>query len=234
MIGIVVVGLAVFLSADRAPTDGATAVAPAASADPANQATVTGADADWWAGVQRGLAAAEYEASNDVGGLQAPNRAQNFRSHFTPTGVELRPRQERADAWRWSWRFTAWGREDRLASVAPVPPDFDARRVEYRRPGIVEWYENTEAGLEQGFTVDVAPAGEGALCIEGVLGGDLTGETGTEDGSLHFRDAHGARVLRYGKLLAWDATGKRPAGDHGPGCGQDPAAHRRPRTPATR
>src|SRR5213078_1912984 len=47
------------------------------------------ANADWLARVERELAAREYETSVNSRGLQAPNRAQNLRTYFEPSGIRL-------------------------------------------------------------------------------------------------------------------------------------------------
>jgi hypothetical protein len=172
----------------------------------------TGVSTNWWAEASRYIADSEYEVSANEGVLQAPNRAQNLRTTFRESGIEVRPRDLRITDWSFTWSLTAWGREDRLESVSATRPFSDAHRVEYRRPGFVEWYDNTEQGLEQGFTVAAAPEGEGHLCFEGRLGGDLEAALQDDGQAIAFLDEGSARVLQYSKLVAWDATGRELPG----------------------
>ncbi|MGD8396938.1 MAG: integrin alpha, partial [Candidatus Eiseniibacteriota bacterium] len=193
--------------AGRALLPGAPHAALAVAA-PKAAAPAVGVSADWWAEVSRRLAASEYNVSSSDLGLQAPNRAQNLRTVFNGRGVEIGPRDPRLAEWHWSWSLERWGREGDLESVPVTEPIHEARRVEYVRDGITEWYENTEAGLEQGFTIPESPPGDGPLCIEGALTGNLRPAWRDEENAIVFLDEHDAMVLRYGKLLAWDAGGR--------------------------
>jgi hypothetical protein len=92
-----------------------------------------------------------------------------------------------------------------MAEAGPAALEHQGSRVSYIRRGWSEWYENTADGLEQGFTLDRRPPGQGSLRITGTLPTDLKAEL--RDGAVDFLDAHGARVLRYGKLMAYDASG---------------------------
>lgn len=78
---------------------------------------------------------------------------------------------------------------------------------------IVEWYENTASGLEQGWTISEKPAetngGELNLVLE--LGGDLRAKLQADGQAIYFHDKKGAAVLRYDKLKSWDADGKELA-----------------------
>jgi hypothetical protein len=76
-------------------------------------------------------------------------------------------------------------------------------RVEIRRPGLVEWYVNSEAGLEQGFTLSERPNGEGALVVELALAGAKASRRGE---AVAFATGAG-RTLDYGALAALDANG---------------------------
>ncbi len=175
-------------------------IAPAARA--------AGADEAWWRTVSAGLQRQEYDATLGERGLQAPNRAQNLRTLFGPRGIEIEPRAmgEATPTWRFGWETAGLGRPGRMAEAGPAVLEHEASRVTYVRLGWSEWYENTEEGLEQGFTVSDRPDGEGLLRITGALRDKLRGEI--EDGAVDFFDAHGAPVLRYAKLAAYDAEGR--------------------------
>ncbi|MBN1660305.1 MAG: hypothetical protein JXA93_18045, partial [Anaerolineae bacterium] len=79
--------------------------------------------ADWWAAVQNEIRHVEYEITwqsdallPGVGGAyQAPNRAQNLRTYFTPGGPLVVPRVwpegSETPPWRWGLRLVTWGWE---------------------------------------------------------------------------------------------------------------------------
>jgi hypothetical protein len=172
-------------------------------------ASVPGASQDWWTTVQADLERREYEASTTREGLlQAPNRAQDLRTTFHPHGIEVVPRTSRevAPAWRFAWETAGIGRSGRMQAADPVSPTAEGTRVIYRHDGWGEWYENTAEGVEQGFTVEREPAGDGPLWIAGGYRAALHAEL-RPDGAVDFMDAHGACVLRYGELHVWDARG---------------------------
>jgi FG-GAP repeat/FlgD Ig-like domain len=172
-----------------------------------------GASPEWLAEVSKNLTAREYQISAGDSDLQAPNRAQNLRTTFSENGISVQPRDLRVADWSWSWTLAAWGREDRLETASGAQRSHDLCRVEYLRPDIIEWYENGEQGLEQGFTIDAPPAGEGRLCFEGAIGGNLQAEYTDADEAIDFFDENNARVLRYSKLVAWDAAGRELPGE---------------------
>jgi len=167
-----------------------------------------GPQADWWSHVRHDLAAREYAPSYAEGVLQAPNRAQNLRAHFREAGVELVPRASSARCgWQWSWQTLAWGREHAMHRARGARPRVRVDRVEYARGALLEWYENRENGVEQGFTIASAPGGSGRLRIEGRLGAAWTPVLRDGD-AVEFRDAAGVARLRYGALRVTDAGGR--------------------------
>ena len=193
--------------AEQAPAP-STAVAPA------------GIDAGWWAQVQRDLSRAEYSVTwqerTCLPGLasayQAPNRAQDLRTYFTPDGVRMTSRTRPGAGWEWGLRLAAYGvagdlRAPEAAALAPR-----ANRIEYRRGDLTEWYINDERGLEQGFTLARPPAGAAAKNARLVFELALTGNvlaTALPDGAGlvgHTRD--GVHVVDYTQLVAYDADGR--------------------------
>jgi hypothetical protein len=184
--------------------------APAARQTPAADAAArrAGADAGWMAQVTAGIEREEYRASASDRGLQAPNRAQNLRTYFRASGIEVVPRRDdQGPVWRFTWRTSRWGRPGTLVALpTATAPDVDGSRVTYRRPGLTEWYENAKSGLEQGFLVARRPAGRGPLCLAGNLGTTLRVEL--RNGVLDLFDPHHVHVLRYGALRVTDARGR--------------------------
>jgi len=185
---------------------------------------------DWWGTVQENLQNSEYHVTwqdetylpHLPAAYQAPNRAHNLRTYFTPDGIRVIPRLlsegtegEQMDSnvpWEWGMTLTGFGYADWILSVPDaelIPAD---NRVEYRRGTITEWYINDERGLEQGFTLASPPQTEfsdlpNEIILELSLTGDLTPhliENGTE---LEFTTTGGVRVLHYGGLVTYDANG---------------------------
>ena len=207
------------------PTPEPSGHAADASSTPANLATVPGASESWWGQVTANLEREEYEAdpTGDGGDLEAPNPAQGFRIHYRQAGVEIVPREAEgagATAWRFGWRTSRWGRAGSMraidpdrAVVSPAPTADGGSRVVYdhRGSGLVEWYENTKAGLEQGFTIAEPPlpaaAGASELAVEGQLLDGLRAEL-RADGAVDLIDRSGACVLHYGEPHVFDARGR--------------------------
>jgi hypothetical protein len=164
-------------------------------------------DASWRAGIERQLAEKEYEASRTAEGLQAPNRAQNLRTYFEPWGVRVVDRTAAGRPELVSLRLSGVGRGSKLPGVGAAKIEHRGARVELRRAGLVEWYENRPAGLEQGFTIERRPRGRGPLRLELAFSGTAGRIT---NGSLELAGASGRR-LRYGNLRARDARGRELA-----------------------
>ena len=130
------------IAATRGPAAGDVVETAAESSLP------SGASGDWWRRVQRGLAATEYHPSRNAIGLQAPNRAHNLRTYFGARGIRLHDRTAVGGPELAGLSLVGTGRGTALAPVAAGTVTQTGRRVEIRRAGIVEWYENTPRGLE--------------------------------------------------------------------------------------
>jgi hypothetical protein len=169
------------------------------------------APAGWWETAGALLAEREYHISGTPGELQAPNRAQGFRTSFRNDAVEVRPREPSGSSWRFGWSTTHWGREEALRAVTTATHHFEANRIEYRRGDLIEWYENRPDGLEQGFTIADPPPGSGRLCVVGAVRGNITPRRARTSGgpAIDFLDARGARILRYTGLEVRDAESRR-------------------------
>ncbi|TMA35068.1 MAG: hypothetical protein E6J87_04895 [Deltaproteobacteria bacterium] len=164
-----------------------------------------GVGADWLAQAQRQLAEREYRASENGEGLQAPNRAHNLRTYFEKTGIRVHDRTASGSPQLLRLSLSGVGREDSLEPAGPgeVLEDevqSESGRVRIRHRGITEWYVNSPAGLEQGFTIDERPTGEGPLVVDlrvALARSSLVGSAVVFD--------TGARKLCYGELAATDA-----------------------------
>nr|UZH23228.1 hypothetical protein [myxobacterium MSr12020] len=146
------------------------------------------------------------------GALVARSPAQGLRTAFTDEGAQVE--QEGKDAAAGvSLAAVRWGCADRLEPLAGAAPEAQDNRVHYQRAaGLVEWYKNGPLGLEQGFTLEAAPAcrsaGGGELTIEVALGGGLQAALAPDGAALTLRDADGRVALRYTDLFARDAAGR--------------------------
>ncbi|HEY8155963.1 MAG TPA: thrombospondin type 3 repeat-containing protein [Myxococcota bacterium] len=158
---------------------------------------------DGLAGFRRSLERREYHASSNRSGLQAPNRAQNLRTYFEATGIRVHDRTAAGAPELLSLSLASVGRRDALVALPQGVVTSQGPRVEIRRPGLVEWYENSAAGLEQGFTLALSPAGEGPLVVELAL----QGATASQRDEAVIFSAGSGRSLRYDKVQAWDSAG---------------------------
>jgi len=174
----------------------------------------------WWAAVQKDIVAAEYRVTwQDSTGLadlpaawQAPNRAHGFQTYFTEEGIRVVPQGDEEPAWQWGLDLVGFGWRGTVQPVAVAAPRADGNRVEYSRPHLTEWYVNDRRGLEQGFTVPVAPnlldgGAETELVIELALRGGLSAYLSEDGQAIEFR--LGSRtVLRYAELKVTDTSGE--------------------------
>lgn len=137
----------------------------------------------------------------------ATNRARKIRATFAEDRVTVTA----DDRSQINYSLRRWGRGGALTGVRAAQLKGSSRGVEYVRPGITEWYANTSAGLEQGFTVSRKPEGEGALRIEVGVGAGVAVVTAPDsDRDLLLRDvARGNDAFRVTALYAEDARGKR-------------------------
>src|SRR5262245_16839874 len=171
--------------------------ARAAAADP-------GAGAPLQARLAQALARREYDASSTAEGLQAPNRAHDLRTWFDARGIHVHDRTAAGSPELLALALSSVGRGEQLAAVAPGEVSHDGARVEIRRPGLTEWYENSETGLEQGFTLAERRPGDGALVLELSVSGGRAHQSGD---AIRF-ETGASRQLRYGELSAQDASGR--------------------------
>ena len=177
------------------------------SADRASGGHLDGSpDADWAARVARRLEAKEYEISEGGRGLQAPNRRHRLRTYFEPTGIRVADRTDPTNRSLLALELRRVGRPAELVEIGPGVVSHDRSRVEIARDGgVVEWYENSSAGLEQGFTLDARPAGAGPLVLE--LAVEHAQVQVSKDAVRFASDA--GRDLRFAKLVVEDADHAR-------------------------
>ena len=124
-----------------------------------------GVNGSWWGTLQEDIRKSEYDVTwqentklADIkASYQAPNRAHNLRTYFTPEGVRVIPRTSKNPEWFWGLSLTGYGFIGDIQPVDQARLSVVENRVDYFREGLTEWYVNDERGLEQGFTLDAPP-----------------------------------------------------------------------------
>ena len=161
----------------------------------------------WLDRAVEGIRAAEYHFTAGASGTSAPNRANNLRATFRDGGVLVEHRTEAGARYELRLETTALGRGSSWTSTAVTgPARADGSRLEIPRTGLTEWFVNEPAGLEQGWTVPAAPAGDGPLFVEVSMTG-LAPRIGVDSRSAQLALPSGETVLSYRGLHAFDAGG---------------------------
>jgi hypothetical protein len=168
------------------------------------QPSLASVDAPGVARMRQWLGAREYWAGPSRGGLQAANRAHGLRAYFDGTGVRIHQRTARGPSQLLALSVSGIGRGNTLAVVGPGEVVSRRARIEIRRAGVVEWYENSTAGLEQGFTLANRPEGDGELVLELVV---ADARASLRHGEVVL-ETQRAEPIHYGKLAAFDARGR--------------------------
>jgi len=167
--------------------------------------------------VQQDIAASEYHVTwqedtclLDVdAAYQAPNRAHDLRTYFTPEGPRVVRRTEAEPTWTWGLELVGMHNED-----APPVEEVTAKgnRIEYRRgPALTEWYVNGPQGVEQGFTIaelgESSAYSEAHIALDLAVRGDLTPGMMPDGKTVEFLSPGGVGLIHYGQLKACDANG---------------------------
>jgi hypothetical protein len=186
------------------------------------------AGADWLGAVSRSIEASQYQLTQERDGrLRFSNPGAGLRAHLDPDGA-VRVTSTRAApgslgeevaSWELELQTSAWGRSHELLDTAAAVPSVGAcapdgrtdldgaclRRAEIDRSGLVEWWANPAVGLQQGWTVEAAPAGHGPLVIVVSVRG-MEVEIAPDERQAWL--TRGSERLSYGELAAWDADGE--------------------------
>jgi hypothetical protein len=208
----VIFGLAATLSGFRPA-----ALAQVGSAHQGADAIQTLKDQGVYQSLQNAVRAARYQIRQDNISAQrmtapysASNPEQKYGAEFAPAGLSLKSAET---TWRGTMQFFGYGYGENIAVAGTPELVAQGNRIEYQRPSevVTEWYVNTEAGLEQGFTI-ASPPGfreEGSqlrLLLKVTGGWRATPSTGTHAIALTF--SNGEPPLSYGNLHAHDAQGR--------------------------
>ncbi len=157
-----------------------------------------------------GKADEAYRAKSSGKGYATENPANHLAAQYAAAGVKIRWRNASMDLQFQGWGYGKAKVKEDPAAVAPV---VDGNRVEFRRGALTEWYVNGPLGIEQGFTISQPPAAfpdsqQDVLDIKLRLGGNLSAAVEAGRHALTLRDQSGVQTLRYGPLLAYDASGR--------------------------
>ena len=195
------------------------ALAVWAGAEGGPQQLPAGVSGDWWPQARAYIRQAEYQPSPITAGsadrsatMQAPNRAHNFRTIFSPEGVRVVPRTATDADWIWGLSLVAVGAPGDLRRPEPARVHLNGHQVELVRGTLTEWYRNDQRGLEQGFTLHEPPPGStGAaeLVLRMTVCGSLVASLDPDGATLAFAARDGQPRLHFGHLLAVDATGRK-------------------------
>jgi hypothetical protein len=145
-----------------------------------------------------------FQAAVRPGGFELDNPKHRLAAEFTGAGIRLK-----AGTSHWGMTLQGYGYGDKLIAGSVVRPQATANRVEYRRGALTEWYVNGPLGLEQGFNVTQSPGksrGE-PLTLAFSLSGELAASVDPGGHGLTL-SRNGIPALRYGGLVAHDATGR--------------------------
>jgi hypothetical protein len=173
-------------------------------------ASPSGLSASDWRQLRDQIEASSYRAAADAAGYHTTNAAHGWRIRFGLDGTtRLTPRSPSAQSWQWGLRLSRYGAGKFSSVQRPQGMRTDGATLTYSWDSILEeWWLNTSAGLEQGFTLTRRP-GEwtaGApLQLELVWSGGLRAQP--QDDGVAFIDQRDAIAFTYTKIRAWDARG---------------------------
>ena len=175
---------------------------------------------DWMNAVKQQIVKSEYQATlqkQDWKGRRFArpkwhfvNRAHGLRSYFDKNGWTLQSRSD-DDSWRWIYAFKSICRNKQrcLKTDKDSQPSNVNNEIRIKRSDAVrEWYHNSSAGIEQGFTISTRPDGHGKQVeLVGQISGNLKPLQVTKQ-SIRF-DIGQDQILNYGGIKVVDYTGKK-------------------------
>lgn len=150
-----------------------------------------------------GREVASYHVERAPNELRMQNARHGFAAAFNTAGVSVE-----ASGARLGLRLAAVGYGTSLEPVPRASLAAERNRVLFRRGSLTEWYVNGPIGLQQGFTLERAPAGprRGALTLSLRLDGDYVPRVDEDGRGVTLEGGHD--TLRYSGLTAFDASGR--------------------------
>src|SRR5262245_13910565 len=164
-----------------------------------------------------------YREPKRRGDWLAYNPAQRLSARLTPDGLQVVTGGDEGRARRLGMklRSAGYGERQMAAKTGRLTGSGARAEIHHELPqaqspnpqsAIIEWYHNTAAGLEQGFTIESAPGerrdGEW-LRVALTLEGELRAEAVEGGQALEFRDDAGRPALRYDHLVVRDSAGRK-------------------------
>ncbi|MDA1185090.1 MAG: FG-GAP repeat protein, partial [Acidobacteria bacterium] len=194
---------------DTRPTFAAAAPAAilgAAEAPAAAPTTFADLPADTRTGIVSAMRAAQ--PISDSTALLLHDRTQQLAATVGEAETTISGR----DGARVRFSQAALGRDAELHPLSgAVPLGLHTPQVRLGRStgatAVEEWWRNSPAGIEQGFTLHTRPEGTGPLRLQQTITSTLTAHLTDGDTALRFSDGESER-LRFGGLIAYDATGR--------------------------
>lgn len=141
--------------------------------------------------------------------FRAYNITQDYGIDFSPDQVTIKTAQNNS-APPLTFKLNGWGYQNQLMPAGSAEVKTVGTRIEYQRPSITEWYNNTTLGLEQGFTLHRRPSnpGQGPIQVSIALDQSLNYRIDQHGQALIASDDKGKDLYRYDHLLAWDSNQK--------------------------
>ncbi|MEK9155796.1 MAG: integrin alpha, partial [Patescibacteria group bacterium] len=176
--------------------------------------------AAWQNFAQKQMAKAEYELSlqeksSSGEKFKEPkwhfaNRANNLRTYIDENGWQMGPRTTDEGTPKWSWRYSFVGLgRDKIRNAPGIDKDKiknESQRVVLERDNVSEWYENSERGIEQGFTIEKRPDGDNELAVQGKVETDIKVSSSSAEQIVFATNSRD--IFKYHELKATDKDGK--------------------------
>src|SRR5262245_46651298 len=168
--------------------------------------------------VKASLYKAEALPSGDA--YRFSNPAQGLRATFTPSGARVASSRGGRElvinpmGYGYGRRMTRLDSQKIVARGNRIEHEYALKEPAIRNPqsAIQEWFVNTEAGIEHGFTLPERPPagriGDEALRVEMEVGGDFEPRLDAARLAVTFACECGAGTLTYDKLKVYDARGR--------------------------
>ena len=171
------------------------------------------------------MAAARYNsdalASGDA--YQFSNPSHNLRATFTSSGARVTSSNGGRDreltikliGYGYGSRMTGLYSRNIVAHQNRIEHEYSQSAIRNPQSAIKEWFVNSEAGIEHGFTLSEPPPtaqdGEEALRVEVEIGGDFEPRLDAAGQVVSFACGRGCGELTYDKLRVYDAREREVA-----------------------
>jgi Divergent InlB B-repeat domain/FG-GAP repeat/FG-GAP-like repeat len=175
----------------------------------------------WLAQAEKNIALMEYDPvkinrNDQLAAIGSPewalaNRANNFYATIGTADWQMQFGKKGDNDYTWNFSLqglsrTGGGQTDFGKIVGDQITKASGTIVINRNGNIQEWYKNSQAGLEQGFSIANKPSGEGQLIITGRIKTNLSASSSPEE--IVF-SKNKKEVFQYGDVSAFDSRGKK-------------------------